>query len=434
MNLAALPEAARHILRSEPVMLVDTDAIQRNFHQLAKLTSGTCAAVVKGDAYGHGMRASALALQEAGARLFFTARFDDALTLRGDLGDGPDVAVLDGVPASLLQEVDRHRITPVINSLPQLEAANQFARVSGRKVNAFVHIDTAMNRLGLSAAELEPARGLLTGINVLAYMTHFVSADDVDLELCRSQVRRLKEARRVLPAAPLSIANSCGAFLGKEFHGDIIRPGKSTFGINPLLEGTNPLEEPATVLASIVQVRDLKMGDPVGYSSTWRAPSKRRIALAAIGYANGYQRANSNRGLVAIGGHIVEVVGRVSMDLTAIDVTALDADLVHEGTVVEIVGPTISYRRLAEQAGTNEHEALIALGRGCRRIHVGGKLANDLAQAPKGSDEDCDRPNGGFSSSSRNCLVVANNASPTPFRQSSREMMSEIPPHVSATS
>jgi len=275
---------------------------------------------------------------------------------------------------------------------------------------------------------------LLTAIKVLAYMTHFVSADDVDLELCRSQVRRLNEARRMLPPAPLSIANSCGAFLGQEFHGDIIRPGKSTFGINPLPEGANPLEEPAKVLASVVQVRDLKKGDPVGYSSTWRAPSMRRIALIAIGYANGYQRANSNRGLVAIGGHVAEVVGRVSMDLTAIDVTALDADLVHEGTVVEIVGPTISYRRLAEQAGTNEHEALIALGRGCRRIHIGGKPARDWTQASEDSGDCCDRPSSGFSNSSRNCFFVASNASPTPFRQSSREMISEIPPQVSATS
>ncbi|MDG4886834.1 alanine racemase [Mesorhizobium sp. WSM4887] len=351
-------------------MLVDTGAIQRNFLKLKTLTKGRCAAVVKGDGYGHGMRPSAAALHQAGADLFFCARFEDAATLREDLGVGPNIAVLDGIPQSLLHDAAKLGISPVINSLPQLEAAHDFANSSGERLRGFVHIDTAMNRLGLSAQDLGRARRLIPGIAIQAYMTHFASADDIDLELCRMQVQRLKDACRHLPPAPLSIANSCATYLGNEFHGDIIRPGKSTFGINPLPEGDSPVEQPATVLATVVQVRTVNKGDPVGYSSSWRAPTARRVALVAIGYANGYLRANSSRGQVAIDGQIADVIGRVSMDLIAIDVNELRPDLVHEGTKVEIVGPTISYRRLAQQAGTNEHEAVIALGRGCRRVYV----------------------------------------------------------------
>jgi alanine racemase len=364
-------DVLRH-LTGGPVMIVDLGAVQRNFRMLSAMASGTCAAVVKGDAYGHGMLECAKALRAVGAGLFFTARFEDALLLRGKLGVGPRIAVLDGVTRSSISEAIAKDITPVANSMEQLDllASNSLQR--GEPITAFVQLDTAMNRLGLSPAEDESALTLLQSLDVRAYMTHFASADDVDLDLCRRQVERLKARVRRMPGAPLSIANSCGTFLGPEFHGEMIRPGKSTFGINPLSADSNPLEEPATVLAPVIQVRTLEKGDPVGYSCTWRAPERRRVAILAIGYANGYFRRNSNLGRVAFAGRPAPVVGRVSMDLTAVDVTALGESEVRVGALAEIVGPTISYRSLAETTGTNEHEALISLGRGCRRTYTGG--------------------------------------------------------------
>lgn len=365
-----LPEPALRALRTEPVMIVNLAAIRRNFRKLSKLSGQGCAAVVKGDGYGHGMHESARALAQAQADLFFVARFEDAMQLRVTLGEGPHIAVLDGIPNPLLREALRNDIWPVVNTPAQLQALHSLAVQVSQRLPAFVHIDTAMNRLGLSPAEAGEAASLLEGLDVKAYMTHFAAADDVDLDLCRSQVSRLRSACKVLPPAPLSIANSCGVFLGKAFHGAITRPGKSTFGINPLPEGANPMEEPAQVHAAVVQIRHLNRGDPVGYSSTWRAPDARRIALLAIGYSNGYLRCNSNRGHVAFCGRLAPVVGRVSMDVTAVDVTEFTDNEVCPGSLAEIVGPTITYRKLAADAGTNEHEALIALGRGCRRVYA----------------------------------------------------------------
>lgn len=354
-------------------MLVDLAAIQRNFCKLAQMTSGTCAAIVKGDGYGHGMREASRALKRIGAELFFSARLQDALTLRADLGAGPRIAVLDGVSPTDMNEARARNIIPVVNSLEQLHVISAVAKQTAQRIPAFIHLDTAMNRLGLSREEDECAEPLLASCYIQAYMTHFASADDVDLDLCHLQVSRLTERAKHLPSAPLSIANSCGLFLGSELHGDIIRPGKSTFGINPLADAYNPMEQPATILAPVVQIRTLKKGDPVGYSCTWHAPEPRRIAILAIGYANGFMRDNSNRGSVAFGGRRALVVGRVSMDLTAVDISAFPETAVHVGAAAEIVGSTITYREVAETIATNEHEAIIALGRGCKRFFVNGE-------------------------------------------------------------
>jgi alanine racemase len=314
---------------------------------------------------------SARGQRDEGAKVFFAARLDDALAVRAALGAGPQVSVLDGVGAERVREAWEAGLAPVLNTPEQVEAWLAEGRRRGQKPEAFVHIDTGMNRLGLSEAELARVAPLLAEIRVAAYMTHFAAADDVDIAACRRQAEGLRRAVAGLPPAPLSIANSCGVFLGAEFHGDLIRPGKSTFGINPLPVGKSPVEQPAMVLAPVVQVRDLAKGDPVGYSFTWRAPEPRRVAILAIGYSNGFLRSGSGRGTVAFAGRTAPVVGRVSMDLTAVDVTHLPEGLAAPGALAEILGPTISYTSLAAASGTNEHEALIALGRGCPRVFTG---------------------------------------------------------------
>lgn len=368
VNDGSLPAEALRCLRGGPVMVVDLAAIQANFLQLSRRSAGRTAAVVKGDGYGHGMLPAAQALQQAGADLFFTARLDDAHLLCQRLRPGSTVAVLDGAQDATMAEAVAAGIVPVINGPEQLHAAVRTAHHTGKRVRAFVHIDTAMNRLGFAAHKIETLATEIGALEVQAYMTHFAAADDIDLTLCRTQVARLKAAVRRLPPAPLSIANSCGLFLSRALHGNITRPGKSTFGINPLPEERNPMAEPAAVYAPVVQLRDLSRGDPVGYSSTWHAPDKCRIAILSIGYSNGYRRSASNQGQVAFNGRLAPVVGRVSMDLTAVDVTGLGD--VGVGSIAEIVGPSISYRSLARFEATNEHEALIALGAGCPRVHV----------------------------------------------------------------
>ncbi|RWB66499.1 MULTISPECIES: alanine racemase [unclassified Mesorhizobium] len=368
-----IPDEAKLCLQSGPVMIVDLEAIGANYRLLASKTRGTTAAVVKGDGYGHGMLRSALTLQEAGARLFFTARLDDAFFLRDRLEPDCIISVLDGANSSTMAEAVASEIVPVINSHEQLSAAVSVAHKTMRPPRVFVHIDTGMNRLGFAHGRIPEIVNSLNLLDVRAYLTHFAAADEMDIAFCERQVAAMRAAVGPLPAAPLSIANSCGIFLDPSFHGDITRPGKSMFGINPLARGDNPMSEPATVLAPVVQVRQLRPGDPVGYSSTWHAPTDRRIAVIAFGYSNGYSRVASNRGSVAFDGRSAPIVGRVSMDLIAVDITELSETTIAPGDVAEIVGPSISYRELAAAMATNEHEALISLGRSCPRIYLGHK-------------------------------------------------------------
>jgi alanine racemase len=351
-------------------MVIDLAAIRSNFRLLASMSEGRTAAVVKGDAYGHGMVQGALALREAGASIFFVARLDDAFLLRDRLGTDVEVAVLDGPSPASMAETTAAGIIPVINGPEQMEAALRVASARNQKLPIYIHIDTAMNRLGFGIRELEGFAERMRPLAVQAYMTHLAAADDLDLDLCRAQVRRLKVSIKRLPPAPLSIANSCGLFLDRTFHGALTRPGKATFGINPVPGAPNPMVESAKVLSPVVQVRKLRKGEPVGYACTWRAPHAARIAILAIGYSNGYRRSASNKGHVAFGGTLAPVVGRVSMDLVAVDVTALPDASVVVGTHAEIVGPNIPYAELAKFEGTNEHEALIALGHGCKRVHI----------------------------------------------------------------
>ncbi len=235
-----------------------------------------------------------------------------------------------------------------------------------------LHIDTAMNRLGLKAAELASIAPLLreAACAPAAYLTHFASADDGDRALCQLQVERLQAALQGLPPAPLSIANSSGLYLDPAWRGDITRPGKALYGINPAQPGEPvPVQQALTVLAPVLQLSEVAPGDTIGYSATFRAERQMRIATLGIGYANGYLRSLSNTGVVAFSGHRAPLVGRVSMDLVTVDISAVPSAALAVG-FAEMTGPTIGLTELSTLAGSNEYELQISLGQGCQRIYT----------------------------------------------------------------
>jgi len=236
-----------------------------------------------------------------------------------------------------------------------------------------VQVDTGMNRLGLKPRELAGVAETIRSHPkaIAAWLTHFASADDVDLGFCRDQVARFEAAIAALPPAPRSIVNSSGLYLGvPEWRQAFTRPGKALAGINPMPPGeVSPVWQAMTVTAPILQVSDVARGDSIGYSATFRAARPMRVATLGIGYSNGYLRSLSNRGIVAFGGKRAPVVGRVSMDLVTVDVTGLGDAALADG-FGEMLGPTIGLTELAGLAGTNEYEMQISLGRGCKRDYL----------------------------------------------------------------
>lgn len=349
---------------------IDLSAIVANWRILRQHhPSGPVAGVVKADAYGLGAAHVAPALHAAGCVHFFVAMLDEAMALR-DCVPGAMLAVLGGPEPGSESEYVRKNITPVLNSLAEIDAWAAAARRAGRVLPAILHVDTGMSRLGLDPHELatiQQDRSRLAGIKLRYIMTHLVAAECPDEPLNETQRRRFATACAGLPAAPTSFANSSGIFLGAGWGSDLARPGAALYGINPLPGRPNPMHRPVRLTARVLSVRNLQPGESVGYNATWRAIRPSRIATVGVGYADGWHRALSGRGRAFFDGSPVPLVGRVSMDLTTFDVTCHPA--VRPGDWLELLGPAQTPDDVAVAAGTNGYEVLTSLGRRFHRIY-----------------------------------------------------------------
>ncbi|GIR66451.1 MAG: hypothetical protein CM15mP70_15580 [Pelagibacteraceae bacterium] len=200
-------------------------------------------------------------------------------------------------------------------------------------------------------------------------MTHLSSADEKNINECRSQLGEIKKINNFFNK-PLSIANSSGIFLGKAFHLNYVRPGKSLYGINPFLKKSFGLKGVMSIYAPILQIAYLQKGQTIGYSKTYKTKKNMRVATIDYGYSDGYLRSGSNRAKVYIDGKPCNVVGRVSMDLITIDVSHIDQNNLYLGKPVEILGNNQSCEDLALETGTNEHEILISLGKNSKKVYI----------------------------------------------------------------
>ncbi|HST75557.1 MAG TPA: alanine racemase [Acetobacteraceae bacterium] len=351
---------------------IDLDAIAANWRFLRdRHPSGAVAGVVKADGYGLGARQVAARLYREGCRHFFVAHFAEARAIRDLLPDAM-LAVLNGLIPGTEAEYTATGILPVLGSLAEVGAWSAAARRLGRKLPGLLHVDTGMSRLGLDPRELailQADHARLDGIDLQYVMTHLVSSEIPDDPINQRQRRRFADARAGLPPVPSSLANSSGIFLGEDFASDLARPGAALYGINPTPGRPNPMRPVVRLLARVLQVRDVAMGETVGYNATWRVPGPSRIATVGVGYADGWHRSHSGRGAAFFDGRPVPLVGRVSMDLTTYDVTARPE--IGVGTPLELIGPSVPPDQVAEAAGTNGYEVLTSLGRRFARAYRG---------------------------------------------------------------
>ena len=355
-------------------LTVRLGAIVANYRTYCRMT-GPCAvaAVVKADAYGLGAAAVAPALVRAGCDTFFVARLAEGIALRKALPQAR-IFVLDGAQADAVPALISHRLTPALNSLADIAAWSAAASAARTTLDAVIHVDTGMNRLGLPPDELailsgESARRL-AGLNIVLVMSHLASADE-DSKMNAEQLSRFRQALAMLPPAPASLAASHGAMLGMEYHFDLVRPGVALYGANPQNCAQNLMRTAAVLTAKVLQVRRIDTGDSVGYAATFHAKRPTMLATVALGYADGIPRTLSNKGEAAVHGARAAIVGRVSMDMVTLDVTGLS---VNPGDAVEMLGDTITLGEVARTAGTNEYEILTRLRR-MPRVYTGGASA-----------------------------------------------------------
>jgi len=357
-----------------PVLVVDLGAVVANWRQLAaRSRPAETAAVVKADAFGLGMSEVAPALSRAGARTFFVATVTEGVRLRGLL-PAADIYVLNGASRLGAAELLRHGLRPCLCSLDQLAVWQ--AQGEGRP--AALHIDTGINRLGMGPDEvgrLLADRALLTGIEISLVMSHLACGEEPGHPFNRRQLEAFRKAVGALglEGRPLSLAASSGIFLGSDFHLSLVRPGASIYGLRVLNDRPNPMRQVLKLEAKIIQVRRVDRGMTVGYGATHPVSGPGRLAILGLGYADGFLRALGSRGYAVLGDMRIPVVGRVSMDLTTLDVSAVPQDLARPGASVEIIGAHQTIDDLAAQAGSIGYELMTLLGRRYRRVYLAGE-------------------------------------------------------------
>ena len=380
-NTILSPEAnqAAALASATGVLTVDLDAIVANWRKLEKAAvPAECAAVIKADAYGCGVDPVARALAAAGCKTFFLATVDEARAARAAVPSATLYA-LDGIFQNCGDAFAKTDCKPVIGDLNELAEWDVFCRRSGWEGGAAIHIDTGMNRLGLTITE---AQGIVPRINagdhgITLVMSHLACAEALNHPLNARQLATFREIASLFTGVPASLSNSSGIFLSPQFQFDLVRPGAALYGINPTPEADNPMQPVVDLKARIVQIRNVERGDSVGYGGTWTARRPTRLAIVSAGYADGYFRAaGSNDGTrgaeVVVAGKRCPIAGRVSMDLMAVDITDLEKNAVRRGHMATLIGEGITVDELAHHFGTIGYEVLTSLGPRYARVYKGG--------------------------------------------------------------
>jgi alanine racemase len=378
MNRVLSAETVSPELEAGGILTVDLAALTANWQLLGRRSlPAEVAAVVKADAYGCGLEPAASALLRAGCKTFFVASIGEGRRLRS-IAPEAAIYVLNGFPPGTGPAFAACRLQPVIGNMAEMAEWDAFRTSAGWPGEWAVHVDTGMNRLGLSVAEASALAPRLErqhhGITLV--MSHLVAAEIADHPLNAQQIEAFREIRRLFRGVTASLANSSGIFLGPAAQFDLVRPGVALYGANPTPSAVNPMQPVVELKARVIQVRTIQRDQTVGYDATWTARRTSRIAVVGIGYADGYLRAASAADGVAGGEAVVAgqrcpIAGRISMDLLALDVTEIGGG-VRRGDFVTLLGDGIGVDDLAAFGSTIAYEVLTSLGRRYHRVYRTG--------------------------------------------------------------
>jgi len=348
-----------------PRATIHLSNIVANWRALNALSgAGGAGAVVKADAYGHGAPRVSAALARAGCGSFFVAYGFEGEAVRAATGPGPAIYVFNGDAAVSHQQCRDHGLIPVLNSVA--EVSHWCA--GARDAPFALHVDTGMNRLGVRPEDLGKARLAMGERSPELIMTHFACADDPSSAMTARQCEVFETVASEWGTIPVSLSNSAGHWLTEDARRGLSRPGIALYGGGNSPARPDGLLPGMTLEAPILQVQSLAPGETVGYGASFRAASAMTVATVALGYGDGFLRSAGNAGFGALGDHLCPVVGRVSMDLVTIDVTAV-APLAKPGAWVEFIGAQADLETQAAAAGTLGYELTTGLGHRVERIY-----------------------------------------------------------------
>jgi alanine racemase len=340
-------------------LTINLDALVTNWRNLDALTNCETAAVVKANGYGLDAGRIGQALAKAGARNFFVAIAEEGVALRRALGPGPGISVFAGHMEGDAKLLRDFQLTPMLNSLDQM--LRHFESLPGHAFG--VQLDSGMNRLGMEAAEWAAVRDIALGQGPVLVMSHLACADEPSHPMNAQQLQTFSELTDGLDV-PRSLSATGGLLLGRNYHFDLCRPGIGLYGGQPFGDAL-PV---AQLDLPVIQIRDLDVGETVGYGNAWSAQRPSRIATVAAGYADGLHRALGNGGISVFAGDTpCPVAGRVSMDLITVDIT----DLPDSPSHLTILNEQQTVDMLADAGGTIGYEILTSLGSRYARSYTG---------------------------------------------------------------
>jgi alanine racemase len=323
-----------------------------NWRWLAEQARTAAGAAVKANGYGLGANEAVECLREAGCRDFFVSTWWEAAQLHPERG--LDLAVLHGVGPADIEAARQVAARPVLNSPDQILRWKEFAPLQP----CDVMIDTGMNRLGLRPEEAN----LLEGLSIHTLHSHLACADE-DHPLNDIQLRRFREIAALVTARRYSLANSAGILLGRQYAFDLVRPGLALYGGVPRPEARGHIQQVARLEAQVVQRRRVPAGEYCGYNATFRAEQDTEAAVINIGYADGYWRGFSSKGVAKANGANLPVLGRVSMDLVT-----LGCDDLPELAAGDWVTLDFELESAARTSGESQYELLTGLGSRFERV------------------------------------------------------------------
>lgn len=372
-------------------LTIDLAALTANWQMLAERSGkAKSAAVLKADAYGLGADRVAPALADAGCETFFVALPEEGISLRRVVPEA-EIFVIGGVSHQyVVSACAEAMLTPVLNTREEIEVWADFWNRRGSRRPCAIHVDTGMNRLGLTVKEalaFAQENDQSHAVTPTLLMSHLACADERGHELNARQLESFQRVSVAFEHVDSSLCNSAGIFLGPEYLHDFTRPGISLYGGAPQIGEENPMKPVVTAEARVLQIRNAKAGETVGYGAAVTLERDTRIAVAAAGYADGFHRAGSGHNVPAraaipeggygwIAGVCAPMLGRITMDLTMLDVTDAPTDTVNVGNWVELLGPHVSIDDAARAAGTIPYEILTSLGDRFFRRYVGDGLSD----------------------------------------------------------
>lgn len=362
------PLTLQHIFRttgcmSHAELSIDLDAIVANWRALdtASGSATETSAVVKANAYGLDIAQVAPKLAASGVRTFFVATVGEGTALRAVLGTGPRIYVLGGHMPGTSKQIVAAALSPVINSIDQLTL--HLEATPGR--DFAVQLDTGMNRLGLEMEDWAACAELTVRANPSLVMSHLACADEPEHPMNAQQLAVFRHMTDGI-SVPRALSATGGILLGPEYHFDLTRPGIGLYGGAPFAEAAPVI----TLRLPVIQCRDVKQGETVGYANSWTAPADGRIATLQGGYADGLLRALSGKVTLFDGATPCPLAGRVSMDLLTVDISHLERD----PTELTLIGPHQCVDTVADIAQTIGYEILTSLGTRYSRAYAGSVI------------------------------------------------------------